>query len=58
MEPLTTEDISALDHPVAESLRLVHADFAVNRGRVSTYAPEVATFSAVPAAPDRQDCTT
>lgn len=52
---LTAEDISALDDPVGQSLRSHHAALALTVGRASAYVPEVATFSAVPSAPDRQD---
>jgi ribosomal protein S18 acetylase RimI-like enzyme len=55
VEQLTTPDISALDNPVGESLRSHHAAFALTCGRTARYAPAVATFSAVPVAPESQD---
>ncbi|MFJ7334206.1 GNAT family N-acetyltransferase [Streptomyces sp. NPDC101110] len=45
-------DAAALDDPVGESLRGHHAHLARRLGGAATYAPGVATFSAVPAEPD------
>jgi ribosomal protein S18 acetylase RimI-like enzyme len=47
--------VSALDDPVGESLRARHAHLARRRGRVLSYQPSVATFSAVPREPTGDD---
>ncbi|MBE8478381.1 GNAT family N-acetyltransferase [Streptomyces justiciae] len=53
---MTTEAIShLLDVPVRASLTGEHARFAVRRGRVLRYEPGLATFAALPDAPDAQD---
>ncbi|RAG83157.1 GNAT family N-acetyltransferase [Streptacidiphilus pinicola] len=48
-------DDAVLDDPVGASLRGRHAHLARRLGRVATYQPEVATFSALPADADEQD---
>ncbi|MEU0188790.1 GNAT family N-acetyltransferase [Streptomyces afghaniensis] len=48
-------DTAALDDPVGESLRGRHADLGRRLGRAATYLPDVATFSAVPAAAEAAD---
>ncbi|MDT0347474.1 GNAT family N-acetyltransferase [Streptomyces litchfieldiae] len=52
---MRSEDAAVLDDPVGESLRGHHAALARRLGRVGTYLPEVATFSAVSPAPDSGD---
>jgi ribosomal protein S18 acetylase RimI-like enzyme len=49
---MVNRDAAALDDPVGESLRGHHAHLARRLGRAATYAPGVATFSAVTADPD------
>lgn len=46
---------AALDDPVGESLRSHHAHLGRRLGRVATYLPGVATFSAVTADPDPEE---
>ncbi|KEI43594.1 GNAT family N-acetyltransferase [Saccharopolyspora rectivirgula] len=48
-------DTSPLDDPVGASLRGHHAHLARRLGRVATYQPEVATFSAVTLDPGPQE---
>ena len=43
--------------PVGESLRGAHAEFALTRGRISRYHPDVSVFFAHPAVLDEQDWT-
>lgn len=52
---MTSEDTCVLDDPVGASLRGRHAALARREGRTATYLPDVATFSAVPSAPDAAD---
>lgn len=51
---MANRDSAALDDPVGESLRGHHAHLARGLGRATAYLPDVATFSAVPADPDRR----
>ncbi|QKW39770.1 GNAT family N-acetyltransferase [Actinomadura sp. NAK00032] len=48
-------DETPLDDPVGASLRGHHAHLARRLGRVATYVPDVATFSAVPTDPTPAD---
>ncbi|MEX3106637.1 GNAT family N-acetyltransferase [Streptomyces sp. V2] len=48
-------DVRVLDDPVGESLRGRHAHLARRVGGAATYLADVATFSAVPLAPDPSD---
>ncbi|MFF7981295.1 GNAT family N-acetyltransferase [Streptomyces sp. NPDC007901] len=52
---MTSGDALALDDPVGASLRGHHAGLARRLGRAATYLPDVATFSALSADPDRAD---
>ncbi|MFJ8107633.1 GNAT family N-acetyltransferase [Streptomyces sp. NPDC096132] len=52
---MTSRDAAVLDDPVGESLRGRHAGLARRLGRAVTYLPDVATFSAVPAAAESTD---
>ncbi|WP_067170420.1 GNAT family N-acetyltransferase [Microtetraspora niveoalba] len=49
---MVNRDVVALDDPVGESLRGLHAHLARRLGRTATYLPGVATFAAVSADPD------
>jgi ribosomal protein S18 acetylase RimI-like enzyme len=44
--------IAVLDDPVGAALTGPHADFAVRRGRVARYAPDVAPFASLGGPPD------
>lgn len=48
-------DDSVLENPVAESLLGQHAQLGRRQGRAATYLPGVATFCALPTAPDAAD---
>ncbi|MEU6127116.1 GNAT family N-acetyltransferase [Streptomyces sp. NPDC047123] len=48
-------DDSVLENPVAESLLGQHAQLGRRQGRAATYLPGVATFCALPTAPDDAD---
>jgi GNAT superfamily N-acetyltransferase len=48
-------DAAVLDDPVGASLRGRHAHVSRRLGRADAYVPDVATFCAVPAAPDSAD---
>jgi ribosomal protein S18 acetylase RimI-like enzyme len=52
---MMNDDHSVLDDPVGQSLTGRHAHLARRLGRAATYLTDVATFSAVPAAPDAKD---
>jgi len=49
------DGLTALDDPVGESLRGHHAHLARRHGGALTYAPDVATFVAVPVRPHLDD---